>query len=145
MYYIKLLCEYKDTLEQLFREKNKDGMSLSGTDDGELDVLGGDDGDRIERQSWLAVQIHRLIHVLHNNLDGKSKVYRDPALTYLFLMNNIHYIMHKVKYSDVIRLLGNDWVRRQSVIVRQFATSYERAAWTRALSFLSCRGGSSWT
>jgi exocyst complex protein 7 len=145
MYYIKLMCEYKDTLEQLFREKNKDGMSLSGTDDGELDVLGGDDGDRIERQSWLAVQIHRLIHVLHNNLDGKSKVYRDPALTYLFLMNNIHYIMHKVKYSDVIRLLGNDWVRRQSVIVRQFATSYQRAAWTRALSFLSCRGGSSWT
>jgi exocyst complex protein 7 len=145
MYYIKLLCDYKDTLEQFFREKNKDGMSLSGTDDGELDVLGGDDGDRIERQSWLAVQIHRLIHVLHNNLDGKSKVYRDPALTYLFLMNNIHYIMHKVKYSDVIRLLGNDWVRRQSVIVRQFATSYQRAAWTRALSFLSCRGGSSWT
>ncbi len=74
MNYIKLLCEYKDTLEQLFREKNKDGMSLSGTNDGELDVLGGDDGDRIERQSWLAVQIHRLIHVLHNNLDGKSRL-----------------------------------------------------------------------
>jgi exocyst complex protein 7 len=118
-------------------------MSLSGTDDGELDVLGGDDGDRIERQSWLAMQIHRLIHVLQNNLDGKSKVYRDPTLTYLFLMNNIHYIMQKVKYLDVIGLLGNDWVRRQSVIVRQFATSYQRAAWTRALSFLSCRGGSS--
>ncbi|KAH8973561.1 hypothetical protein BDL97_01G053900 [Sphagnum fallax] len=140
MNYIKLLCEYKGTLEQLFREKNKDGMSLSGTDDGELDVLGGDDGDRIERKSWLAVQIHRLIHVLHNNLDGKSKVYRDPALTYLFLMNNIHYIVQKVKYSDVIGLLGNDWVRRRSVIVRQFATSYQRAAWTRALSFLKDEG-----
>jgi exocyst complex protein 7 len=140
MNYIKLLCEYKDTLEQLFREKNKDGMSLSGTDDGELDVLGGDDGDRIERKSWLAVQIHRLIHVLQNNLDGKSKVYRDPALTYLFLMNNIHYIVQKVKYSDVIGLLGNDWVRRRSVIVRQFATSYQRAAWTRALSFLKDEG-----
>jgi exocyst complex protein 7 len=69
----------------------------------------------------------------------------DPALTYLFLMNNIHYIMQKVKYSDVIRLFGNDWVRRRSVIVRQFATSYQRAAWTKALSFLSSRGGSSWT
>ncbi|CAM6011073.1 unnamed protein product [Sphagnum balticum] len=45
----QLLCEYKDTLEQLFKEKNKDGMSLSGIDDGELDVLGGDDGDKIER------------------------------------------------------------------------------------------------
>lgn len=34
---------------------------------------------------------------LQNNLDGKSKQYRDPALTQLFLMNNIHYIVRSVR------------------------------------------------
>lgn len=37
------------------------------------------------------------MQALQINLDGKSKQYRDPALTHLFLMNNIHYIVRSVR------------------------------------------------
>jgi len=39
----------------------------------------------------------RILQALQTNLDGKSKQYRDPALTHLFLMNNIHYIVRSVR------------------------------------------------
>lgn len=39
----------------------------------------------------------QIMQALQSNLDGKSKHYRDPALTHLFLMNNIHYIVRSVR------------------------------------------------
>ncbi|CAK9217495.1 unnamed protein product [Sphagnum jensenii] len=138
MNYIKLLCEYKDTLEQLFGEKKKDGTELLGTHDGERDFIG--DYDSREKKSWLSERIKWVIQVLLNNLDEKSKSYRDSALTYLFLMNNVHYIVQKVKYSDVIQLIGDDWVRKQTGFYRQCATNYQRAAWIKVLSFLKDEG-----
>ncbi|CAI7876179.1 unnamed protein product, partial [Closterium sp. NIES-54] len=39
----------------------------------------------------------RIFAALHANLERKSKLYRDPALTQLFLMNNVHYIVHAVR------------------------------------------------
>lgn len=50
-----------------------------------------------ETESQLAVVTMRIMQALQNNLDGKSKQYRDPALTYLFLMNNIHYMVRSVR------------------------------------------------
>jgi exocyst complex protein 7 len=35
--------------------------------------------------------------VLQTNLDNKAKLYRDPALTHIFLMNNIHYMVRSVR------------------------------------------------
>ncbi|CAM6043002.1 unnamed protein product [Sphagnum compactum] len=140
MNYIKLLCEYKDSLEQLFGEKKKDGTELLGTHNGERDFVGDYDRDSREKKSWLAERIKWVIQVLLNNLDEKSKSYKDSALTYLFLMNNVHYIVQKVKYSDVIQLIGDDWVRKQTGIYRQCATNYQRAAWIKVLSFLKDEG-----
>ena len=37
------------------------------------------------------------MQALQTNLDGKSKQYKDPALTHLFLMNNIHYMVRSVR------------------------------------------------
>ncbi|CAM6007357.1 unnamed protein product [Sphagnum balticum] len=139
MNYIKLLCEYKDTLEQLFGKK-MDGTELLGTHDGERDFAGDYDRDSREKKLWLAERIKWVIQVLLNNLDEKSKSYKDSALTYLFLMNNVHYIVQKVKYSDVIQLIGDDWVRKQTGFYRQCATNYQRAAWIKVLSFLKDEG-----
>ncbi|RRT82983.1 hypothetical protein GW17_00041444 [Ensete ventricosum] len=36
------------------------------------------------------------MQALQSNLDNKSKQYKDPALTYLFLMNNIHYMVRSL-------------------------------------------------
>lgn len=50
-----------------------------------------------EAESQLAAVTTRIMQALQNNLDGKSKQYKDPALTYLFLMNNIHYMVRSVR------------------------------------------------
>lgn len=50
-----------------------------------------------ETESQLAVVTMKIMQALQNNLDGKSKQYKDPALTYIFLMNNIHYMVRSVR------------------------------------------------
>ena len=47
--------------------------------------------------SPLAAATMRIMSVLQTNLNGKSKLYRDPALTQLFLMNNIHYMVKSIR------------------------------------------------
>ena len=69
------LNSYQSTLKLLFQEFD------SGT----------------EAESQLAAVTTRIMQALQNNLDGKSKQYKDPALTYLFLMNNIHYTVRSVR------------------------------------------------
>lgn len=39
----------------------------------------------------------RIMAVLQSNLEGKSKLYKDAALSHLFLMNNIHYMVKSVR------------------------------------------------
>lgn len=68
------MASYQFTLKQLFQEF--------------------DPGDP---EAQLASVTTRIMQALQNNLDGKSKQYKDPALTQLFLMNNIHYIVRSVR------------------------------------------------
>lgn len=65
---------YQSTLKQLFQEF--------------------DAGDPEQQLGSITT---RIMQALQNNLDGKSKQYKDPALTQLFLMNNIHYIVRSVR------------------------------------------------
>ena len=69
-----LLCSYQSTLKQLFQE------------------FGGGDPE-----AQLTSVTTRIMTALQNNLDGKSKQYKDPALTQLFMMNNTHYIVRSVR------------------------------------------------
>lgn len=139
MNYIKLLCDYTDTLKQLLGGKKKEIPKLLGDSSGVPDYIDDERGSE-EESSPLAVQINWLTCVLQNNLEGKSKIYKDPALTHLFLMNNVHYIVQKVRSSEVRALVGDDWLRKHTSMVRQMATSYQRAAWSKVLLFLKDEG-----
>jgi len=55
---------YQSTLKQLFQEF-----------------------DPNDPEGQLAIITTRIMQALQTNLDGKSKQYKDPALTQLFLMN----------------------------------------------------------
>jgi len=68
------MYSYKSTLKQLFQ-----------------------DFEAVDPDAQLAVITTRITQALQTNLDGKSKQYKDPALTQLFLMNNIHYIVRSVR------------------------------------------------
>ncbi|KAI4370707.1 hypothetical protein MLD38_019027 [Melastoma candidum] len=116
--YVKFLFDYQSTLKQLFQEfKNEE-----------------------ETSSQLASVTMRIMQALQNNLDGKSKQYKDASLTHLFIMNNIHYMVRSVRRSEAKDLLGDDWVQRHRRIVQQHANQYKRNAWAKILQCLSIQG-----
>ncbi|KAI3863195.1 hypothetical protein MKW92_029124 [Papaver armeniacum] len=115
--YVKFLFDYQSTLKQLFREFDSD-----------------------ESNNQLASVTIRIMQALQTNLDGKSKQYKDPALTQLFLMNNIHYMVRSVRRSEAKDLLGDDWVQIHRRIVQQHANQYKRVAWGKILQSLSAQG-----
>ncbi|KAJ7535458.1 hypothetical protein O6H91_12G034900 [Diphasiastrum complanatum] len=141
MNYIRFLFDYVDTLKQLFGDR-KELLKLPGEERTIVADSMGDDERTLGQDdlSPLAVQTIWITHVLQNNLEGKSKLYKDPSLTYLFLMNNLHYIVQKVKVAEVRALIGDDWVRKHTLLVRQHATSYQRAAWVKVLACLRDEG-----
>ncbi|KAF5737410.1 Exocyst subunit exo70 family protein A2 isoform 1 [Tripterygium wilfordii] len=115
--YVKFLFDYQSTLKQLFQEF-----------------------DESDPDAQLATVTTRIMHALQNNLDGKSKQYKDPALTQLFLMNNIHYIVRTVRRSEAKDLLGDDWVQIHRRIVQQHANHYKRVSWAKILQCLTVQG-----
>ncbi|KAI3829961.1 hypothetical protein L1987_04093 [Smallanthus sonchifolius] len=86
--------------------------------------------------SSLSVQIAWIMEVLENNLESKSKVYRDAALSSVFIMNNGRYIVKKVKDDELGSLLGDDWIRKQTSKVRQHHVNYQRSSWHKILNTL---------
>ncbi|KAJ6415805.1 hypothetical protein OIU84_004575 [Salix udensis] len=72
---------------------------------------------------------------------GKSKHYKDASLAHLFMMNNVHYIVQKVKGSPELReMIGDDYLRKLTGKFRQAATSYQRATWVSVLYCLRDEG-----
>eukprot|EP01018_Ginkgo_biloba_P014354 Gb_10562 [translate_table: standard] len=139
MNYIRFLFDYTDTLKQLIDEKRGDiPRQLSD------EIIDFPEDDRgTDSSNTLSPLAHRLLSItalLELNLDGKSKLYKDTSLAHLFLMNNVRYIVQKVKGSELRTLLGDDWVRKHSGKVRQYATNYQRAAWNKVLSCLRDEG-----
>ncbi|XP_023517471.1 exocyst complex component EXO70A1-like isoform X1 [Cucurbita pepo subsp. pepo] len=118
--YVKFLFDYKSTLKQLFQ-----------------------DFEAVDPDAQLAVITTRITQALQTNLDGKSKQYKDPALTQLFLMNNIHYIVRSVRRSEAKDLLGDDWVQIHRRIVQQHANQYKRISWAKILQCLTVQASGS--
>ncbi|XP_022862138.1 exocyst complex component EXO70H1-like [Olea europaea var. sylvestris] len=78
----------------------------------------------------------QLILVLLCKLDVKAKYYKDVSLSYLFLANNLQYVVVKVRTSNMKYLLGDDWLSKHDSMVQQFAASYERLGWSLVTSSL---------
>lgn len=126
MNYIRLLADYSVALNSLLADEDAYGSNQStgaGTAEGaNLTPLGN--------------CMLTLITYLETNLDEKKKLYDDEALQHIFIMNNLLYIVQKVKDSEMKTLLGDNWVRKRRGLIRQHSTGYLRASWTRVLSFL---------
>lgn len=127
MNYMKFLCDYTETMNQLLLERS----SVQ---------VGSDSNQSASNQSPLAAVTLSLMENLEKNLDAKSKLYKDAALAYLFLMNNVHHICQKVKTSDLRKLVGDEWIKRNSGKLRQYHNSYRRTAWTKVLMCLKDEG-----
>ncbi|KAJ6822512.1 exocyst complex component EXO70A1-like [Iris pallida] len=81
--------------------------------------------------SGVSLRFAWLLVVLLCKLDGKAELYKEPALSYLFLANNLQYMIGKVSESRLGFLLGSGWVAKHAAKARHYAASYERIGWAR--------------
>ncbi|CAA7052471.1 unnamed protein product [Microthlaspi erraticum] len=133
MNYISLISEYRPTLIDLIMSK----PSRNSTDSNTPEI----DFTEIENKGPLALHLIWIIVILVFNLEGKSKYYRDAALSHLFIMNNVHYIVQKIKGSAELReMIGDLHLRKLTGKFRQAATYYQRAAWVKVLYCLRDEG-----
>lgn len=87
--------------------------------------------------SSVSVRLGWLVLVLLCKLDGKAELYNDVALSYLFLANNLQYVVVKVRNSNLRFILGEDcWVSKHEAKVKQYASNYERVGWSKLISAL---------
>ncbi|CAH9115774.1 unnamed protein product [Cuscuta europaea] len=128
---IERMCSYKDTLEQVFgqhHQQHQEQQQQLG--------LGGDD--------HFKVQIVKAMEVIESNLEAKSKQYKDPSLSLIFLMNNGRYVMQKVRGSEGMSSLmgsgGSSWIRKKSADLRQYHKKYQRDTWGKLLQYLGGEG-----
>ncbi|KAK4361772.1 hypothetical protein RND71_017013 [Anisodus tanguticus] len=136
MNYISLISDYKQTMGELIVSQPSTGSRYS-SDPNTPDMDFGD----LEGQTPLALHLIWIIFILQFNLEGKAKHYRDNSLAYLFMMNNVHYIVQKIKGSPELgEMIADNYVRKLTGKFRIAATSYQRATWVRVLHCLRDEG-----
>ncbi|TYJ12657.1 hypothetical protein E1A91_A11G367000v1 [Gossypium mustelinum] len=59
--------------------------------------------------------ISQLILVLVCKLDSKAKYYKDVAVLYLFLANNLQYVISRIHKSNLHSLLSTEWITKHKV------------------------------
>ncbi|KAJ8754171.1 hypothetical protein K2173_002070 [Erythroxylum novogranatense] len=85
----------------------------------------------------LFLRFARLILVVLCTLDRKAEQYKDVSVSYLFLANNIQHVASKVRTSNLVSILGDDWVTKHEAKVRKFAGKYECLAWVPLVGILT--------
>lgn len=141
MNYLKYACEYKETLEQVLQQHYElQGFTW-------LKVQEQESKNAIENDDWspktshFSVKLMMVMDLLDANIDMKSKLYRDPALRYIFLMNNGRYILQKVKGSkEIYEMIGHSWSRKRTSALRQYHRNYQRETWSKVLQCINHEG-----
>ncbi|XP_078181313.1 exocyst complex component EXO70H1-like [Carex rostrata] len=86
--------------------------------------------------SPVSVRIAWLLFVLLQKLESMAESYRDVALSYLFLVNNLQYVVSKVKNSSLKEGLSEDWVAVQETKVRRYMEGHVRSGWAHVSAAL---------
>lgn len=144
MNYLPYACEYRETLEQVFREHQKiERADSRAGSDFDYNSQGGGQGDqnseapREQQVSPFQIQLIKVMDLLDTNLEAKSKLYKDASLSSIFMMNNGRYILQKIRGSSEINsLMGDSWCRKRSSDLRQYHKNYQRETWGKPLNCL---------
>ncbi|KAE8698866.1 hypothetical protein F3Y22_tig00110597pilonHSYRG00977 [Hibiscus syriacus] len=136
MYYLKYACDYKDTLEKIYQQH----YETEGSTKREPKNATEDNGESTNT-SHFAKELMLVMDLLDANIDMKSKLYCDPSLRYIFLMNNGRYMLQKIKSSnDIYEVMGDEWLWKQSSDLRQYHKNYQRETWGKVLQCMSQEG-----
>jgi exocyst complex component 7 len=87
--------------------------------------------------STITARLAWIILILLCKLDGKAGYYKEQvAESYLFLANNLNYVVSKVRSSNLSMLIGLEWISKHESKVKQYAVNYERMAWSKVMASL---------
>ncbi|KAI3793378.1 hypothetical protein L1987_35997 [Smallanthus sonchifolius] len=84
----------------------------------------------------VSVNFAWIILVLLCKLDGKARFHNYVALSYLFLVNNLHFIIEKVRATNLRFILGEEWITNHEKKLKQYVSSYESMSWNKVISCL---------
>ncbi|KAK9110352.1 hypothetical protein Sjap_018412 [Stephania japonica] len=98
-------------------------------------LISTDDNDDVVRHrfAWL-------ILVLLCKLDGKADRYKDAALSYLFLANNLNHVLTNVTKSNLNIILGDEWIAAHQEKLKLYTANYVRMGWNKVVSSLPTPG-----
>ncbi|KAJ0974023.1 hypothetical protein J5N97_015988 [Dioscorea zingiberensis] len=130
MNYINALADYSETLDLLLEDQDDNDLNEESKA-----ILGS-----FQKSSPMIHYLLSITSIVESNLEGRSLLYRDSALQHIFLMNNIFYMVQKVKDSDLQTFFGDQWIKDHNRKYRQHSISYERASWSSVLLFLKDEG-----
>lgn len=139
MNYLTFLADYSTALTEIFADwipPEKSSLDQIVFGNPESDDNSTNSTRDSARDSAISLRMGWLILVLVCKLDNKAKRYKDVSLSYLFLANNLQYIVSKVRSSNLQYLLGDEWITKHEAKVRQFAAKYESLAWGRVFASL---------
>ncbi|KAK3410039.1 hypothetical protein EUGRSUZ_J02092 [Eucalyptus grandis] len=140
MNYLALLADYGGVLKDILVNWPVDGSPKHpGFPDSHFAgcnsfaSIAARDSDASAKFAWFAW----LVLVLLSKLDAKAERYKDVALSYLFLANNLRYVVDKVARSSLRHLLGEQWMAKHESKVKLYATNYERMGWSKVFASLA--------
>ncbi|KAL8049170.1 hypothetical protein ABFX02_06G003600 [Erythranthe guttata] len=144
MNYLEFASSYRTTLEQVFREHQKIERADSATGseyDYTSQAQNVSSGSEAVKQSPFQAQIIKVMDLMDANVEARSKLYKDPSLSSIFMMNNGRYILKKIRGSSELNaLMGDTWYRKKSSDLRQYHKGYQRETWGKLLSCLTQEG-----
>ncbi|XP_073047128.1 exocyst complex component EXO70H1-like [Primulina eburnea] len=129
MNYLSLLADYRSILNEIFPESPPPEQNL--LPDSYMGLIDPDDPP-----PPISIKIAWLILAVLCRLDSKSKLFKDVSLSYLFLANNLQYVVVKVRTSNLRHMLGDEWLPLHENKVKQYASSYERLGWSHVIECL---------
>jgi exocyst complex component 7 len=128
MNYIRVLTVYSKTLDSLLKDMDRKYQHQAS----DIQLMTNSN----PHFTATALHLQSVVATLESNLEAGSRLYKDDRLQSVFMMNNIHYMVQKVKNSDLKCFLGDDWIRVHNRKLQQQATRYERASWNNVLCYL---------
>ncbi|XP_037497356.1 exocyst complex component EXO70H1 isoform X2 [Jatropha curcas] len=131
MNYISFLSDYSGILSDIVAD-----WPLTNQSPLPEFYFGSPEPDQDGNSSAISLRLAWLILVLLCKLDGKAELYKDVALSYLFLANNLQYVVEKVRTSSLKFLIGDDWIVKHEAKVKQYASNYERIGWNEVFASL---------
>ncbi|KAL9316507.1 hypothetical protein ACSQ67_017508 [Phaseolus vulgaris] len=80
--------------------------------------------------------VYRMIELLESSLEANSKIYKNPTLGYVFIMNNRRFIGVEAKLKELGPVFGDDWLHKKTTIFQQNLELYLRSSWDKIVNLL---------